>query len=128
MALAREHVAKRTRCHLPQRYLLIARLAIARHYSRPRRAFVSTQSNLIAGRRALCLADFCSGWIRTFNPSDGTAAGFATGLSSVVDTKVANDGSLWYLQRGGSPSGQVHHALDSSPRAGNRPTGDLTGT
>jgi glucose/arabinose dehydrogenase len=53
-------------------------------------------------------ADFCSGWIRTFNPSDGTASGFATGLSSVVDTKVTNDGSLFYLQRGGSPAGQVH--------------------
>jgi glucose/arabinose dehydrogenase len=53
-------------------------------------------------------ADYCSGWIRSFNPSDGTAAGFATGLSSVVDVKVASDGSLFYLQRGGSPAGQVH--------------------
>ena len=53
-------------------------------------------------------ADFCSGWIRTFTPSSGTAAGFATGLSSVVDLKVHADGSLFYLQRGGSPAGQVH--------------------
>lgn len=53
-------------------------------------------------------ADFCSGWIRSFNPSDGTASGFATGLSSVVDIKVKSDGSLFYLQRGGSPAGQVH--------------------
>jgi glucose/arabinose dehydrogenase len=53
-------------------------------------------------------ADYCSGWIRVFNPGDGTAAGFATGLSSVVDLKVPNDGSLLYLQRGGSPAGQVH--------------------
>jgi glucose/arabinose dehydrogenase len=53
-------------------------------------------------------ADYCSGWIRAFNPSDGTAAGFASGLSSVVDLKVPNDGSLFYLQRGGSPAGQVH--------------------
>jgi glucose/arabinose dehydrogenase len=53
-------------------------------------------------------ADYCNGWIRTFDPSDGTAASFASGLSSVVDTKVSSDGSLWYLQRGGSPTGQVH--------------------
>jgi glucose/arabinose dehydrogenase len=52
--------------------------------------------------------DFCSGWIRVFNPGDGTASAFASGLSSVVDIKVTNDGSLWYLQRGGSPAGQVH--------------------
>jgi glucose/arabinose dehydrogenase len=51
--------------------------------------------------------DFCSGWIRVFNPADGTASGFATALSSVVDIKVRSDGSLWYLQRGGSPAGQV---------------------
>jgi hypothetical protein len=53
-------------------------------------------------------ADFCSGWIRVFNPADNTASGFATGLSSVVDTKVKSDGTMWYLQRGGSPAGQVH--------------------
>ncbi|HEX6277035.1 MAG TPA: PQQ-dependent sugar dehydrogenase [Polyangiaceae bacterium] len=53
-------------------------------------------------------ADYCSGWIRTFTPSSATAAGFATGLSSVVDLKTAGDGSLFYLQRGGSPAGQVH--------------------
>jgi glucose/arabinose dehydrogenase len=53
-------------------------------------------------------ADYCNGWIRTFDPSSGTAADFASGLASVVDTKVASDGSLWYLQRGGSPAGQVH--------------------
>ena len=53
-------------------------------------------------------ADFCSGWIRTFNPVDGTAADFASGLSQVVDVRVANDGSVYFLQRGGSPGGQVH--------------------
>jgi glucose/arabinose dehydrogenase len=52
--------------------------------------------------------EFCNGWIRVFNPATGTASAFATGLSSVVDIKVTNDGSLWYLQRGGSPAGQVH--------------------
>jgi glucose/arabinose dehydrogenase len=52
-------------------------------------------------------ADFCSGWIRVFDPAAGSAAGFATGLASPVDLQVTDDGSLWYLQRGGSPAGQV---------------------
>jgi glucose/arabinose dehydrogenase len=53
-------------------------------------------------------ADFCSNWIRVFDPAAGTASGFATALASPVDLKVTSDGSLWYLQRGGSPAGQVH--------------------
>ncbi len=53
-------------------------------------------------------ADYCSNWIRVFDPATGTASGFATGLGAPVDLRVAGDGSLWYLQRGGSPAGQVH--------------------
>jgi glucose/arabinose dehydrogenase len=45
-------------------------------------------------------ADFCSGWIRTLDPSNYTTALFATGLSNAVDLKVANDGSFYYLERG----------------------------
>lgn len=46
-------------------------------------------------------ADFCGAWIRRLDPANGNAVdGFATGLSSPVDLKVANDGSLYYLQRG----------------------------
>jgi glucose/arabinose dehydrogenase len=47
-------------------------------------------------------ADYCSGWIRRLDPAAGnTVVGFATGLSSPVDLKVSDDGSLYYLQRGG---------------------------
>ncbi|MBI1748471.1 MAG: PQQ-dependent sugar dehydrogenase [Acidobacteria bacterium] len=42
-------------------------------------------------------ADLCQGWIRRFDPSTGIATGFATGISSPVDLKVASDGSLYYL-------------------------------
>jgi hypothetical protein len=46
-------------------------------------------------------ADFCSGWIRTYDPSTKSATGFATGLSSVVDLEVSkNEGELYYLSRG----------------------------
>ena len=47
-------------------------------------------------------ADYCNGWIRRLDPANGNAvADFATGLSSPVDLKVSDDGSLYYLQRGG---------------------------
>jgi glucose/arabinose dehydrogenase len=46
-------------------------------------------------------ADFCSGWIRTYDPSAKAAIGFATGLSRVVDLEVSkNEGELYYLSRG----------------------------
>jgi glucose/arabinose dehydrogenase len=45
-------------------------------------------------------ADFCSGWIRSYDPATDTASGFATGLGSVVDLEVSEDGELYYLSRG----------------------------
>jgi glucose/arabinose dehydrogenase len=51
---------------------------------------------------AYFFADFCGGWIDRLDPSTGVAADFATGLSAPVDLKVAADGSLYYLARGGS--------------------------
>ena len=47
-------------------------------------------------------ADLCSGWIRVFDPSNNTAAGFATGINQPVDLKVGADGSLYYLSIGAS--------------------------
>jgi len=44
--------------------------------------------------------DLCNGWIRVFDPSNGIASDFATGISQPVDIKVANDGSLYYLAIG----------------------------
>ena len=41
--------------------------------------------------------DLCNGWIRLFDPANGTASDFATGISQPVDIKIANDGSLYYL-------------------------------
>ena len=56
--------------------------------------------------------DFCAGFMRR-RDSGGTIRNFSTGHSSLVDVKVSDDGTLWYLERGGggrlfqvSPSGQ----------------------
>jgi glucose/arabinose dehydrogenase len=55
-------------------------------------------------------ADYCAGWIRKLDPAAGnTVSGFATGISSPVDLKVSDDGSLYYLARGtGSTTGVVY--------------------
>jgi glucose/arabinose dehydrogenase len=53
-------------------------------------------------------ADYCTNWIRLFDPAAGTASGFATGLAAPVDLRVGTDGLLYYLQRGsGSSTGEV---------------------
>jgi len=60
-------------------------------------------------------ADLCSGWIRVFDPSAGTAIGFATGISNPVDLHVGPDGALYYLTRGSG--GQVFRISDLPAQA-----------
>ena len=56
-------------------------------------------------------ADFCSGWIRRYDPVRDTATGFATGLSSPVDLEVSASGNLYYLTRGTAASvGEIRYA------------------
>ena len=64
-------------------------------------------------------ADLCSGWIRVFDPIAGTAAGFASGVSSPVDLKVAEDGSLYYLAIGSSSVFRV--TLNTAPTISAQP-------
>ena len=45
-------------------------------------------------------ADFCRGWIRSYDPRTDTASDFATGTSRPVDLDVDLAGNLYYLQRG----------------------------
>jgi glucose/arabinose dehydrogenase len=46
--------------------------------------------------------DYCGGFIRSLNPavSPATASNFATGISSLVDLRVASNGDLYYLSQG----------------------------
>jgi glucose/arabinose dehydrogenase len=46
--------------------------------------------------------DYCAGFIRSLNPSvsPATASNFATGISSLVDLRVAANGDLYYLSQG----------------------------
>ena len=79
-------------------------------------------------------AEFCSGWIRRFDPGTATATAFATGISNPVDLIVTADGSLYYLARGagavfrvrfngptntfGDVTGQVTNSSDGTPVPG----------
>ena len=45
-------------------------------------------------------ADFCSGWIRSYDVAADRATGFATRISNPVDLKVSRGGTLYYLERG----------------------------
>jgi hypothetical protein len=50
-------------------------------------------------------ADFCGGWIRSFDPSTQEASGFAIGIEGrPVDLEVSKEGELYYLSRGRSSS------------------------
>jgi glucose/arabinose dehydrogenase len=67
-------------------------------------------------------ADFCSNWIRVFNPADGTSAAFATGVSGPVDLKVHTDGSLYYLARGVGRVGRIRPATaNQAPQITSQP-------
>ena len=67
-------------------------------------------------------ADLCSGWIRLFDPSNNTATGFATGISSPVDIKIANDGSLYYLAQGSAALFRVQFSGGTAPAITTQPS------
>ncbi|WP_257461438.1 PQQ-dependent sugar dehydrogenase [Archangium lipolyticum] len=58
-------------------------------------------------------ADYCNGWIRTYNPKDGTVSLFATGLEAPVDLDVGPDGSLYYLDRQDDSVHRIHYTAGS---------------
>ena len=54
-------------------------------------------------------ADFCAGWIRTYDPGTQTVSNFAKGASLPVDLKVDHAGRLYYLERGSGSVYRVEH-------------------
>jgi glucose/arabinose dehydrogenase len=67
-------------------------------------------------------ADFCSGWIRRYDPATGAVTGFATGIDSPVDLQVDVNGHLYYLAAGAGAVFQVRHTANQSPTIGTHPT------
>jgi glucose/arabinose dehydrogenase len=66
-------------------------------------------------------ADFCSGWIHRYNPANGAVSGFATGIASPVDLRVAADGSLYYLARGAGAVFRVRYTASQAPTITTQP-------
>jgi len=69
-------------------------------------------------------ADLCNGWIRLFDPANNTATDFASGVSSPVDLKVSNDGSLYYLANGSAALFRVQFA-GTAPSITTQPTNQI---
>jgi glucose/arabinose dehydrogenase len=63
-------------------------------------------------------ADYCAGWIRKIESATGTGlVTFATGISSPVDLKVSDDGSLYYLARGSGGNAGVVYRIEYGANA-----------
>lgn len=52
-------------------------------------------------------ADYCTSWIRVFDPATGTASAFATNGGQPVGLLLAPDGSLYYLARNFNALGRI---------------------
>jgi glucose/arabinose dehydrogenase len=56
-------------------------------------------------------ADLCGGWIHALDPDTGDMEAFANGIAAPVDLKVSDDGSLYYLARGGAANSGVLYRI-----------------
>jgi glucose/arabinose dehydrogenase len=66
-------------------------------------------------------ADYCSGWIRRYDPAANTSSAFATNVSAAVDLRVASDGSLYYLARGEGAVYRVRYTGSQAPQITSQP-------
>ena len=56
----------------------------------------------------LFYADYCNGWMKSFDPATGTSTPFATGIESPTHLVFGPDGNLYYLTRNtGTGSGWI---------------------
>lgn len=75
-------------------------------------------------------ADYCGGWIATYDPAANTTASFLTGASNIVDIRTNSDGSLYYLERGNNGrlmriayTGPLAPTISTHPQNQSVPTG-----
>lgn len=60
-------------------------------------------------------ADYCGGWIRTFDVKEGTSTLFASGLGAAVDLDVGPDGNLYYLDRQDDSVHRITYTASEAP-------------
>ncbi|HEX3131076.1 MAG TPA: PQQ-dependent sugar dehydrogenase [Thermoanaerobaculia bacterium] len=70
-------------------------------------------------------ADFCSGWIRRFDPVTKAATGFVTGIGGPIGLQVGDDGFLYYLAYEEGTVSRIGYTGSEAPRISAQPE-DLT--
>lgn len=73
-------------------------------------------------------ADYCTGWIRRFDPADGSVTAFATEVNGPIDLDIGPDGNLYYLSRSnetGNPGAVYKVEYSGLPAIAEHP-GDVT--
>lgn len=70
---------------------------------------------------AYLFSDFCSGWIRRFDPATRTATGFATGIGGPIGLQVGDDGSLYYLAYEDGTVSRIDYTGDPAPHISAEP-------
>ena len=66
--------------------------------------------------------DYCAGFIRFLSPPNyNTPSDFATGISNLADIQVHQDGSLYYLARGGGDLVRVQYTANTAPTISAQP-------
>jgi glucose/arabinose dehydrogenase len=56
-------------------------------------------------------ADYCGGWIRSFDLATGASSAFASGIAKPVDLEVGDNGSVYYLSYGSSTAPASVHEI-----------------
>ena len=57
-------------------------------------------------------ADYCGGWIKSYDPTTNTVSDFASGVAAQpIDLQVGPDGDLYYLSRGESSVTRISHPV-----------------
>jgi len=62
-------------------------------------------------------ADYCGGWIRSIDLGTKVVSTLATGISSPTDLRVANDGSIYYIERGSGSIRRITYQASGTPPA-----------
>lgn len=62
-------------------------------------------------------ADYCGGWIRSIDLGTKAVSTLATGISSPTDLQVANDGSIYYIERGSGSIRRITYQVSGTPPA-----------
>jgi glucose/arabinose dehydrogenase len=60
-------------------------------------------------------ADYCAGWIKHYDRTDGSVSDFADGIASPVDLEISDDGALYYLARGSASVHRIRYQPQGPP-------------